>query len=160
MFRYEIQDLIAKKKKWDNMICQEREMRGEKRERKEWVAGDILRLFLTYPILLKRSRWDNSNYIFKNPPNKVVTNFILTSNKILNQVRHCLVVFQGIIKIISSRFFNRYRVCWKWSLGNSFFLFIFFFHLSLSCHITLSPSFFLTIGSWISFLGFWIFMKF
>jgi len=31
-------------------------MRGEKRERKEWAAGDILRLFLTYPILLERSR--------------------------------------------------------------------------------------------------------
>jgi hypothetical protein len=56
MFRYEIQDLIIKKKRGDNVICQEREMRGEKRKRKEWVAGDILRLFLTYSILLERYR--------------------------------------------------------------------------------------------------------
>jgi hypothetical protein len=56
VFRYEIEDLTAKKKRRDNVICQEREMRGEKRERKEWVTGDILRLFLTYPILLERSR--------------------------------------------------------------------------------------------------------
>jgi hypothetical protein len=33
---------------------------------------------LTYSILLERYRWDNSNYIFKNPPNEVVTNFIIT----------------------------------------------------------------------------------
>lgn len=56
VFRYEIEDLTAKKKRRDNVICQEREMRGEKRERKEWVTGDILRLFLTYFILLERSR--------------------------------------------------------------------------------------------------------
>ena len=47
----------------NKVMWQEREMRREKKkEKKEWVFET---LFLTYPISLKKSRQNNSNYILE-----------------------------------------------------------------------------------------------